>query len=328
MDKKPDIKKVQKYQRMINSVKKECEKTIVGQEDVLNGFLRGIISDGHVLVEGIPGIAKTLMVRTLSEVTGSKFSRIQFTADLLPTDLTGLTIYEKERGFTVVKGPVFANFVIADEINRSPPKTQSSLLEAMQEKQVTIGKVTYQLPVPFFVMATQNPIENKGVYNLPEAQIDRFLLKINMGYPKCEEEEYILDKNISLKHFEEFSLNAKVNPKDMTKIQRFTKTIFMNKDVKKYIVRLVDATRNPKKYRIDSGKYVEWGASPRASISLYITSKAEALMKGKNFVTPHHIKKVCHDVLRHRIKINYEGQAEGVTSDHVIDEILKKISAP
>ncbi|MBU1203494.1 MAG: MoxR family ATPase [Nanoarchaeota archaeon] len=328
MMKKPDIRKVKSYHKMFSDIKKEISKTVIGQEEVLDGFLRGMVSNGHILVEGIPGIAKTLIVRTLAKVTGSKFSRIQFTADLLPTDITGLTIYEKDKGFIVVKGPIFSNFIIADEINRSPPKTQGSLLEAMQEKQVTIGKVTYHLPVPFFVMATQNPLESRGVYNLPEAQVDRFLFKLNITYPHPDEEKLILDTNITLKRFEDYPLKSVVGPTDLIEVQNFVKTIYMNEDIKRYIVKIVDATRNPEKYKIKTGKYVEWGSSPRASISLYITSKAEALLKGKNFVTPHHVKNVAGDVLRHRIILNYEGQAVGVTSDDVIKEILSKVPVP
>lgn len=325
---KPDLRRVKAYQKMFSDIRNEVSKTVVGQDEVINGYIRGIISNGHILVEGIPGIAKTLIVRTLAKVTGCKFSRIQFTADLLPTDITGLTIYEKEKGFIVVKGPVFANYVIADEINRSPPKTQSSLLEAMQEKQVTIGKVTYNLPIPFFVMATQNPIENRGVYNLPEAQVDRFLFKLNITYPKLDEEKMILDTNMTLRKFDDYALKSIIGPTDIIEIQNFVKDIYMSEEVKKYIIKLVDATRNPAKYKIQLGKFIEWGASPRASISLYITSKAEALIKGSNFVTPHHIKNVAHDVLRHRIIINYEGQASGVKSDEIINEILSKVPVP
>jgi MoxR-like ATPase len=328
MTEKPDIKQVKKYQELFSQVRTEMKKTVVGQEDTINGFIRGIISNGHVLVEGIPGIAKTLIVKTLAKVTGCKFSRIQFTADLLPTDITGLTIYEKEKGFIIMKGPVFANFVIADEINRSPPKTQSSLLEAMQEKQVTIGKVTYPLPVPFFVMATQNPIENKGVYNLPEAQVDRFIFKLNIVYPKMDEERVILDTNMTLKSFDDYALKSVITPVEIVEAQNFVKNIYMDEEVKKYIIKIVDSTRNPDKYKIGNGKYIEWGSSPRASISLYIASKAEALLDGKNFVTPAHVKKVAQDVLRHRVLVNYEGQASGVKSEEIVKEILSKVPVP
>ena len=213
MDKRGEIYRIKEYHKLFLKVKNECKKTIVGQDRVIEGILRGIICDGHILVEGVPGIAKTLIIRTLAKVTGGTYSRIQFTADLLPTDITGLTTYEQKKGFTVVKGPVFANYIIADEINRSPPKVQSALLEAMQEKQVTIGKTTYQLPLPFFVMATQNPIESAGVYNLPEAQIDRFLFKINIYYPSTDEEAEILTKNITLYSFDEYNLKPVINPK-------------------------------------------------------------------------------------------------------------------
>ena len=328
MDKRGELKKISEYHKLFLKVKDECKKTIVGQDRVIEGILRGIICDGHILVEGVPGIAKTLVIRTLAKVTGGTYSRIQFTADLLPTDITGLTIYQKEKGFSVVKGPVFANYIIADEINRSPPKVQSALLEAMQEKQVTIGKTTYKLPLPFLVMATQNPIESAGVYNLPEAQIDRFLFKVNIYYPTTDEEVEILKKNITLYSFDDYNLRSVINPKIILEIQKFVKDIYISKDIEKYITRIVDATRNPNKYKIQLGKYIEWGSSPRASIGLYIASKAEALLRGQTFVTPHHIRTVAHDILRHRLLLNYEGQAENISRDDIISEILNKVPMP
>ena len=328
MDKRGELKKISEYHKLFLKVKDECKKTIVGQDRVIEGILRGIICDGHILVEGVPGIAKTLVIRTLAKVTGGTYSRIQFTADLLPTDITGLTIYQKEKGFSVVKGPVFANYIIADEINRSPPKVQSALLEAMQEKQVTIGKTTYKLPLPFLVMATQNPIESAGVYNLPEAQIDRFLFKVNIYYPTTDEEVEILKKNITLYSFDDYNLRSVINPKIILEIQKFVKDIYISKDIEKYITRIVDATRNPNKYKIQLGKYIEWGSSPRASIGLYIASKAEALLRGQTFVTPHHIRTVAHDILRHRSLLNYEGQAENISRDDIISEILNKVPMP
>ena len=321
-------KKIKHYHKLFLDIKNECKKTIVGQDRVIEGLLRGIICDGHILVEGVPGIAKTLIVKTLAKVIGGTYSRVQFTADLLPTDITGLTIYDKTKGFSVVKGPVFSNFVIADEINRSPPKVQSALLEAMQEKQVTIGKTTYQLPLPFFVMATQNPIESAGVYNLPEAQIDRFLFKINIYYPTSDEESEILKKNITLYSFDDFKLKKIIDPKIILDLQKFVKDIYVNKSIEKYITKIVDATRNPDNYNIKLGKYIEWGSSPRASIGLFIASKAEALLRGQSFVTPHHVKSIAHDVLRHRILLNYEGQAENISRDDIISEILNKVPMP
>ncbi|MEK6834882.1 MAG: MoxR family ATPase [Nanoarchaeota archaeon] len=326
---KPNIELVKKYQKTLQAVRNESSKIVVGQEEVINGLLSALLCDGHVLLEGIPGIAKTLIVRTIAKVTGCQYSRIQFTADLLPTDLVGLTTYIKEKDeFHITKGPVFANFVIADEINRSPPKTQSALLESMQEKQVTIGTKTYKLPDPFFVMATQNPIESSGVYPLPEAQIDRFLFKIKIEYPKFSEESQILKKNITLQRFDEVNLRSVTNPKEILKMQDFVKNVYLSKDVENYVIKLVDATRNPHKYKINSGQYIEWGASPRASIGLYIAAKAEALIKGNNYVTPAHVKAVAHNVMRHRILLNYEGQAENIKTDDIITEVLSKVPIP
>jgi MoxR-like ATPase len=329
MENKPDIKEIKKYQEKLALVRKECSKIVVGQEEIINGLLRALLADGHVLLEGIPGIAKTLIIRTLAKTTGCQYSRIQFTADLLPTDIVGLTTYIKEKNeFKVAKGPIFANFVIADEINRSPPKSQSAMLESMQEKQVTIGNTTYKLPNPFFVMATQNPIENAGVYPLPEAQVDRFLFKVMIDYPKVHEESEILTKNMSLVRFDDVNLKNVITINDILKIQNLVKKIYMSKDVENYIVRLIDATRNPDKYKISNGQYIEWGCSPRGSISLYIASKAEALIQGSNFVTPSHVKNVAYDVMRHRILLNYEGQAANVKSENIIKEILSKVSVP
>lgn len=326
---RPDINLVKKYQKKLQLIRVEASNIIVGQDEVINGLLRAFSCDGHVLLEGIPGIAKTLIVRTLAKVTGCRYSRIQFTADLLPSDIIGLTRYIKDKDeFQVSRGPVFANFLIADEINRSPPKTQSAMLEAMQEKQVTIGNNTYKLPNPFFVMATQNPIESSGVYPLPEAQIDRFLFKIRIIYPKMHEENEILKKNITLNRFEDISLRKVSTPKEIIKIQSFVKKIYLSKEVENYIIRLVDSTRNPNKYKINHGNYIEWGCSPRASIGLYIASKAEALIRGSNFVTPGHVKNVAHDVMRHRILLSYEGQAEDIKTDDIITEILSKVPIP
>jgi len=323
-----DGRTIAEHKEKLDKVSKEISKLIVGQKDVINGLFLGLLSNGHVLVEGVPGIAKTLLIRTLAKATGCDFKRIQFTVDLLPTDITGITAYHKDKGFYVVKGPIFTNFILADEINRAPPKTQSALLEAMGERQVTIGKETFQLPNPFFVMATQNPIESAGTYPLPEAQIDRFLLKLYMGYPSSEEEMKILKQNINLYKFEDFGIKAVITPQDIIKMQEDVKKIYVNPKVEKYCVNIVDATRNPKKYDIKLGKYIELGSSPRASIGLYIVSKANALLHGKNFVIPDFVKEIAHPVLRHRIILNYEGVAEGIKTDDIIKEILEKVPVP
>lgn len=309
--------------------KKEMSKMIVGQEQVIDGLLRGIIADGNIWVEAVPGTAKTLIVRTLARVLGGAFSRIQFTVDLLPTDIVGLTLYTKEKGFFIQKGPVFANFLLADEINRAPPKTQSALLEAMQEKQVTIGKQTLKIEPPFFVMATQNPIEQEGTYPLPEAQIDRFLFKLTIKYPELEEERQILHKNITLYDFEDFNVKPVLSNNEVLKLQKIVKNnIKLNDNIEKYIVRLSDATRNSNKYGIKLGHYISYGCSPRAAIGMFIASKAKALQDGKSVVTPEHVKAIAKDVMRHRILLNYEGQAEGIKTDDIIDEILKKVRIP
>jgi MoxR-like ATPase len=318
--------KVNDYAKVISRIKEEMQKAVVGQEEIIDNLLCSIIADGHTLVEGIPGIAKTLIVRALGKVTGCETKRIQFTVDLLPTDILGITSYTKERGFEVVKGPIFANFVIGDEINRSPPKTQSALLEAMQEKQVSIGKETFPLPRPFFVMATQNPIETAGVYNLPEAQVDRFLMKLLIYYPKPFEEQKVLKTNMTLRKFEEFNLKPILSPEAIIEMQETAKKIYTAKSVEEYIIRIVNMTRYTK--GLTFGKYIEWGGSPRASIGLYIASKARALMQGNTFVTPQHVKDVAYNILRHRILLNYEGLAENIKSDTIIKEILAKVPVP
>ncbi|MBI4439942.1 MoxR family ATPase [Candidatus Woesearchaeota archaeon] len=315
------------YSHLLDDVREELSKVVVGQSTAVDGCMRAIMANGNVLVEGVPGIAKTLLIRALSIACGCKFSRIQFTVDLLPTDITGITTFSKGN-FTVVKGPIFANFVIADEINRASPKTQSALLEAMQEKQVTIGKQTFSLEPPFFVMANNNPIESGGTYPLPEAQIDRFLFKLYMDYPSVEEEKQILKRNITLEKFEKFNLKPILNPARIIRMQEAVKEIHLGDNIEKYIVNLIDATRNPEKYKLKLGKYIEYGCSPRGSIGLFIGSKAEAMMKGNSYVTPQHVKNVAHDVLRHRVLLNYEGQAEGIRTDEIIDEVLSRVPVP
>jgi len=327
-EKKLSQEKIREAHLEFKKIKEEISKIVVGQEKAIDTLLRALIADGHVLVEGIPGIAKTLLIRSLSVVTGCEVKRIQFTVDLLPTDIVGLTTYHEKKGFYVIKGPIFANFIIADEINRAPPKTQSALLEAMQERQATIGRETFPMMKPFFVMATQNPIETAGVYPLPEAQVDRFLFWTTMGYPQKEEEENILKQNIELKKFEEFGLKPVITPKRILELQSYAKEIYTNKAIEKYIIEIVQATRHPEKYGIKLGKYIEWGGSPRASIGMYISSKTDALLKGSNFVTPQNVKNVAPDVLRHRIILNYEGEAENIRTDDIIAEILSKVPVP
>jgi MoxR-like ATPase len=327
-DKKEFLKKVKDYQKDLDKTRKEIGKVVVGQERIVNGFLKALLCNGHVLVEGIPGIAKTLIVRSLAKVCGCDFSRIQFTADLLPTDIVGITTYEKEKGFYIVKGPIFSNFILGDEINRAPPKVQSALLECMQERQVTIGKETFQMEEPFIVMATQNPIESLGTYPLPEAQIDRFLFKLLIRYPTVHQEQRILTQNMTLKHLDDYDLQVVLSQRKLIELSKDVHKIYLDKKIEEYIVHIVDATRYPDKYNLKQGKFIEWGSSPRGAISMYIAAKADALMHGKVFTTPQHVKEVAHDVLRHRILLNYEGQAEGTTSDDVISEILAKIPVP
>ncbi|MFT4309595.1 MAG: AAA family ATPase [Candidatus Woesearchaeota archaeon] len=317
--------RLKEYQSDIDSVKKEISKAVIGQDEVVQDFIKALISNGNVLIEGVPGLAKTLLIRTLSEVMGCKYSRIQFTPDLLPSDILGITTYEKERGFYVLKGPIFANFILADEINRAPPKVQSALLEVMQEKQVTIGREAFEVESPFFVLATQNPLENIGTYPLPEAQMDRFLFKLFIKYPKIEEEKLILKRNITINDFEYMEVMPVFSREKILQMQKDTLEIYSDSKIEDYIVRMIDATRNPQKYDIKLGKYIEWGASPRGSIGLYIASKADALVRGRSYVTPQNVKNVALNVLRHRLIINYEGQAENITPDKIIEEVLSKL---
>ncbi len=321
-------KRLDKTNKKISMLFKEVGKVIIGQEEVINGFVRGLISNGHILAEGVPGIGKTLIVRVLSKIMGCQFGRIQFTPDLLPSDIIGITTYIEGEGFQTYKGPIFSNFILADEINRAPPKVQSALLEAMQEKQATIGNNTYALPKPFIVLATQNPLETLGTYPLPEAQVDRFLFKLNVVYPTVEEEMQILETNMTLKRLEEYDIKELFNSDEIVEMQKLVNEIYLNTRVKRYIVQIVDATRNPAKYGLESAKYIDWGASPRASIAMFIGSKAEALLRNSLFVKPDFVKKIAPDVLRHRIILNYLAQAEDVTPDDVIAEILKKVKIP
>jgi MoxR-like ATPase len=325
-DKDPEFEaKIKFYQAKFDEIRAEIGKTVIGQHEVVDGLIEALISNGHALVEGIPGIGKTLLVKTLARITGCAFSRIQFTPDLLPTDIVGITTYEEGRGFFTVKGPIFANFVLADEINRSPPKVQSALLESMQEKQATIGKETFKLPSPFFVMATQNPIENLGTYKLPEAQVDRFLYKLVMGYPEPEDELRVLKTNMTLNNFDDYDLRRVLTPDDIIRAQDFVKKIYVDNKIECYIINIVDATRKPAKYDIKLGKFIEIGGSPRASIALYISAKAHALLKGRSYVVANDVKEVAYNCLRHRILLNFEGEADGVKTDNIIKEILDKV---
>ncbi|MFH1400462.1 MAG: MoxR family ATPase [Nanoarchaeota archaeon] len=317
--------KLASYKELFDHIRAEMGKIVIGQAEIIDSLIEAVISRGHVLVEGVPGIGKTLIIRTLAKISGCMFSRIQFTPDLLPTDILGITTYEEGKGFYTIKGPIFANFVLADEINRSPPKVQSALLEAMQERQVTIGKETFILPEPFFVMATQNPIEQLGTYKLPEAQIDRFLYKLTLGYPLFEEERQILRTNMTTRDFSSFNLQAVMQPQTILQVQKDVHLVRSESKVENYIVRIVEATRFPKKYGVELGKFIQYGASPRSSISLYTASKAHALMNGKEFVTPGDVKSVAFRVLRHRIILNFEGEAEEIKPDDVITEILQKV---
>jgi len=313
---------IKKFSEKVKKIRHEVSKVVIGQERVVDGLVRAMICNGHIILEGVPGIAKTLLIKALGRVSGCEVKRIQFTVDLLPTDIIGLTIYREKLGFEIVKGPVFANFVIADEINRAPPKTQSALLEAMQEKQVTIGRKTFFLPKPFFVMATKNPIESAGVYSMPEAQVDRFLFKLLMGYPEIEEEKLVMKRNIESDSFEDFKLRQIISPEEIIKMQNLVKEIYLSPGLEDYIVNIVDYTRNKKtKY----SQYIEWGASPRASIAFFMASKAEALMGGRNFVVPEDIKGVALDILRHRLILSYEAEANSITPDYLIKKILGEV---
>lgn len=320
-------KKVQEESLFLQGLKHEISKVIVGQEDLVEKMLVALIADGHVLIEGVPGLAKTLTVKTLADALSASFQRIQFTPDLLPADITGTLIFNpKEGSFTPRKGPVFANLVLADEINRSPAKVQSALLEAMQERQVTIGDETYPLPVPFIVLATQNPVEQEGTYPLPEAQVDRFMLKIKVSYPSKEEEKTILERmSLSQKP----SVNTKITTESILKARAVADGIYVDEKVKNYIVDLVFATRDPKAYKLEEiSSYILYGASPRASIYLTQAAKAFAFLNGRGYVTPEDIKELGPDVLRHRILLTYEAEAENITTEDIIKKIFATVEVP
>ena len=303
------------------------DQVIVGQKHLVESLLIGLLSDGHILLEGVPGLAKTLAIKTLASLIDAKYSRIQFTPDLLPADVIGTMIYsQKSEEFQVKQGPVFANFVLADEINRAPAKVQSALLEAMQERQVTIGDMTYRLPEPFLVMATQNPIEQEGTYPLPEAQVDRFMLKVVIDYPKKEEEKLIVRQNME-KAFPKASTILK--PEDIIRAREVVKDVYMDEKIEKYIIDIVFATRFPQEAGLDKFvSMIAYGGSPRASISLAKAAKAYAFIKRRGYVIPEDVRAVAHDVLRHRIGLTYEAEASNLTSDEIISKILNKVEVP
>ena len=316
----------QKYSKIISNIMLETQKNIIGQEDIIKKILISIISDGHVLLESVPGLAKTLMIKTMADIFSVNNVRIQFTPDLLPADILGTKIYKNNSNtFEIQKGPIFHNFVLADEINRAPPKVQSALLESMQEKQVSIHGETFQLEKPFLVLATQNPIENEGTYKLPEAQVDRFALKILIKYPTKEEEIKIIEKNTTDKI-------TKIEPilksNEILEIQEFNSKIYADNIILKYVASIIDSTRNPDNYELDLKNIIEFGASPRASIWLIKAAKANAMINGRGYVIPEDIKEVAHDVLRHRLILTFEAEADEINSDKVIDIILDKIPSP
>jgi MoxR-like ATPase len=303
------------------------DQTIVGQKHLVESLLIGVLSDGHILLEGVPGLAKTLAIKTLASLIDAKYSRIQFTPDLLPADVVGTMIYsQKKEEFLVKKGPIFANFVLADEINRAPAKVQSALLEGMQERQVTIGENTYPLPEPFLVMATQNPIEQEGTYPLPEAQVDRFMLKVIINYPKKEEEKLIIRQNIS---GEKLNIKPVLNKDEILEARKIVQKVYLDEKIEKYIVDIVFATRFPEEHGLPNLKeMISFGASPRASINLALAARAYAFIKHRGYVIPEDIRAVCFDVLRHRIGLSYEAEANNLTSEEIISEILNKIEVP
>lgn len=314
------------YATELDALRRGMKIVVVGQESVIDRLIIALCADGHVLLEGVPGIAKTLMLRTLSQCIDGSFARLQFTPDLLPADITGTRIFsQKDATFSTVRGPIFANIVLADEINRAPPKVQSALLEAMQERQVTIQGETHPLPLPFFVLATQNPIESEGTYPLPEAQLDRFMFKVKMTYPSKEEELKILDR---FTEGEGEVPGIVTGTKTILAIQSFARTLYADPAIKRYVTDLVDATRHPMAYGIDMEGFIAYGASPRASIGLVLGAKAHALMAGRGYVIPEDVKAVAHEVLRHRILLTYEGEAEGVTPDMIADRILSVVRIP
>lgn len=310
-----------------DKLREEIGHVIIGQSQMLDRLLIGLLSNGHVLLEGVPGLAKTLTIKSLSQAIHAKFSRIQFTPDLLPADVIGTMIYNQQKNeFIVRKGPIFANFILADEINRAPAKVQSALLEAMQERQVTIGDTTYKLDEPFLVLATQNPLEQEGTYPLPEAQVDRFIMKVIVDYPKMNEEQLILRQNVE-GNFS--SVKQVVSVQEVINARDLTRQIYMDEKIERYILDIVFATRNPDQYKLDKLKLlISYGASPRGSINLGIAAKAQAFLNKRGFVIPEDVRSICKDVLRHRIGLTYEAEAENVKVEDVIEDVLKQINVP
>ncbi len=318
---------VKEASAFVYRLREEIGKVIVGQRYVIDRLLIGLLSNGHILLEGVPGLAKTLSVKTLAQSIDAQFRRIQFTPDLLPADLIGTLIYNPREGnFTTKQGPIFANIVLADEINRAPAKVQSALLEAMQEHQVTIGDATFPLPEPFLVLATQNPIEQEGTYPLPEAQVDRFMLKLSVGYPSREEERLILDRMASTNH--EVAVSAIVHPRDIMAARAIVDAIYLDDKVKEYIIDLVLATRDPKVFNLDLAPFIQYGASPRATLYLTLAAKAHAFISGRGYVTPQDVKSIGADVLRHRVIISYEAEAEEMTPDSIVQRIFDGVPVP
>ncbi|MBI3195263.1 MAG: AAA family ATPase [Ignavibacteriae bacterium] len=319
--------RIQRESAFIDLLLMEVGKVIIGQKYMVERLLIGLLSNGHVLLEGVPGLAKTLAIKTLSSAIQAKFHRIQFTPDLLPADVVGTMVFNQKSGdFSVRKGPIFANFILADEINRAPAKVQSALLEAMQERQITIGDSTFKLDDPFLVLATQNPIEQEGTYPLPEAQVDRFMLKIKIDYPNREEERLIMRQNITSTQVQVKSVIA---PTEIIKARSTVQEVYMDEKIERYILDIVFATRKPKDFKLDKlTNMISYGASPRASISLALAAKAFAFIKRRGYVIPEDIRATCHDVLRHRIAVTYEAEAENITSENIVDDILNTIEVP
>lgn len=320
--------RIERESVFVDTLSMEMGKVIVGQRHLVDTLLIGLLSNGHILLEGVPGLAKTLAITTLAQAVDAHFSRIQFTPDLLPADLLGTLIYsQKNEEFSVRKGPIFANFILADEINRSPAKVQSALLEAMQERQVTIGDTTYKLPDPFLVLATQNPLEQEGTYPLPEAQVDRFMLKARITYPRKSEERDIMRLNLRGDGFPK--PNRVISPEDIIKARSVVSDVYMDEKIEKYIVDIIFATREPAEYQLGSlSSLISYGGSPRASISLAKAAKSYAFIKRRGYVIPEDVRAVCHDVLRHRIGLTYEAEAENVTPEEIITQILNHVEVP
>lgn len=318
---------IERQSAFVTNLQTGMSQVIVGQKHLVESLLIGLLSDGHVLLEGVPGLAKTQAIKTLASLVDAQFSRIQFTPDLLPADVIGTMIYsQKESRFTVEKGPVFANFVLADEINRAPAKVQSALLEAMQERQVTIGKETFALPKPFLVLATQNPIEQEGTYPLPEAQVDRFMLKVVIDYPKIDEEKLIIRQNIM---GERAKVSAVMTTDDIIEARAVVRKVYLDEKIEQYIADIVFATRYPDKYGMPEVRdYIEFGASPRASINLALAARAYAFIKRRGYVIPEDVRAIAHDVLRHRLGLTYEAEAANVTSEEIVSKIINKVEVP